>query len=284
MRGRDVFTIAVAGGSLGGWLEGAGPAVLLLHGGPGMSFEYVDSLGEELAPEFRVAAYQQRGLEPSTPNGPFTIAQAVEDALAVLDGLRWERALVVGHSWGGQLALRLAAAHPERLQGVLAVDPLGVVGDGGMAAFDAEMGARTPRADRDRHRELDGRAMDGQATTEDFLESLRLVWPAYFADPDNVPPMPPMRLSVEAYSGIINEAAADTDRLAAALAATAVPYGVLAGGASPMPWGQAARATVELSPRAFLKVVPGGGHFPWLDEPGCVRAAVMRLAPAPAGA
>jgi len=82
-----MFTIAVAGGSIGGWLEGAGPAVLLLHGGPGMSFEYLDSLGEELAPEFRVAAYQQRGLEPSTLNGPFTIVQAVEDALAVLDSL-----------------------------------------------------------------------------------------------------------------------------------------------------------------------------------------------------
>ena len=54
-------------------------------------------------------------------------------------------------------------------------------------------------------------------------------------------------------------------------------YGVLAGGASPMPWGQAARATVELSPRAFLKVVPAAGHFPWLDEPGCVRAALNRL-------
>jgi pimeloyl-ACP methyl ester carboxylesterase len=43
------------------------------------------------------------------------------------------------HSWGGHLALRLAAAHPERLLGVLAVDPLGIVGDGGMAAFDTEM-------------------------------------------------------------------------------------------------------------------------------------------------
>ncbi len=278
MRGRDAFTFPVAGGSVEGWLAGAGPPLLLLHGGPGLSFEYIDELGEELASEFRVAAYQQRGLEPSTLNGPFTIAQAIDDAVAVLDGLNWEQALVVGHSWGGQLALRLVATQPERLLGALAVDPLGVVGDGGMGAFEAEMAARTPAKDRDRHRELDERAMDGDGTQDDFLESLRLVWPAYFADPDNVPPMPPLRLSVEAYSGIINEVTADTDRLAAALAAAEVRYGVLAGGASPMPWGQAARATVELSPRAFLKVVPAAGHFPWLDEPGCVLAALKRLA------
>jgi pimeloyl-ACP methyl ester carboxylesterase len=277
VRGRDVFTFPVPGGSLVGWLEGAGPPVLLLHGGPGMSFDYLDSLGEELAPDFHVAAYQQRGVEPSTLSGPFTIAQAIDDVIAVLDGLNWERALVVGHSWGGQLALRVAAGHPERLNGLLAVDPLGVVGDGGMGAFEAEMAARTPANDRARQRELDERAMGGHGTQEDFLESLRLVWPAYFADPDDVPPMPRIRVSDEAYSGIINEVTADTDHLAAALATTEVPFGVIAGGASPMPWGQAARATVELSPRAFLKVVPAAGHFPWLDEPGCVLAALKRL-------
>jgi pimeloyl-ACP methyl ester carboxylesterase len=276
VRGRDAFTFPVVGGSLEGWLAGSGPPLLLLHGGPGLSFEYIDELGEELASEFRVAAYQQRGVQPSTLNGPFTIAQAIEDAVAVLDGLNWEQALVVGHSWGGQLALRLVATQPDRLLGAL--DPLGVVGDGGMGAFEAEMAARTPAKNRDRHRELGERAMDGEGTQDDFLESLRLVWPAYFADPDNVPPMPPLRLSVEAYSGIINAVTADTDRLAAALAAAEVRYGVLAGGASPMPWGQAARATAELSPRAFLKVVPAAGHFPWLDEPGCVLAALKRLA------
>lgn len=288
MSGREVFTVAVAGGSLGGWLDGAGPPVLLLHGGPGLSFEYLDRLADELVEGFRVAAYQQRGLEPSTLSGPFTIEQAVDDAVAVLDGVGWQRALVVGHSWGGQLALRLVAGRPQRVAGALAVDPLGVVGDGGMAAFEAEMSARTSRADRRRQRELDERAMDGLGTAEDFLESLRIVWPAYFADPEDVPPMPPLRMSVEAYSGVVKEVTADSDKIAAALAATEVPYGVLAGGASPMPWGQAARATAELSPRAFLKVIPGGGHFPWLEEPGCVRDALERLvrltSPAPARA
>ena len=278
MLGRDVFTVAVAGGSLRGWLAGAGPTVLLLHGGPGLSLEYIDELGDELAADFRVAVYQQRGLEPSTLSGPFTIAQALDDTIAILDGLQWDRALVVGHSWGGHLALRLVAAHPDRLLGALAVDPLGFVGDGGLGAFEAEMDARTPRKDRNRRRELDDRAIAGLGTPDDMLESMRLVWPAYFADPDNVPAMPPIRVSVEAYSGIISELTADTDRISAVLAATNIPYGVIAGGASPMPWGQAARATVELSPRAFLKVVPAGGHFPWLDEPGCVRAALKRLA------
>jgi proline iminopeptidase len=275
--GRDVFTVPVAGGALGGWAVGEGTPVLLLHGGPGLSYEYLDAFVGELGPDYRVAAYQQRGLEPSTLEGPFTIAQAVADVLAVLNALEWSRALIVGHSWGGQLALRFAAAHPERLLSALAVDPLGIVGDGGMAAFEAELHARTPKEGRDRARELDDRAMAGEGTAEDGLEAVRIMWPAYFADPETAPAMPPIRMSVEAYSGIMAEMTTDTDQVAAKLAASGVRYGVIAGAGSPMPWGQAARASAEISPAALLTVVPAAGHFPWLDVPGSVRAALQRL-------
>lgn len=275
--GRDVVRVPVAGGALGGWVVGQGAPVLLLHGGPGLSYEYLDDLAVELGLEYRIAAYQQRGLEPSTLEGPFTIAQAITDALAVLDALEWSRALIVGHSWGGHLALRFAAAHPGRLLGALAVDPLGIAGDGGMAGFEAEMSARTPKEGRDRARELDERAMAGEGTAADGLEALRIMWPAYFADPETAPAMPPIRMSVEAYSGIIAEVTTGTDEVAAKLATGGVPYGVVAGAGSPMPWGQAARATAELAPQAFLTVVPAAGHFPWLDVPGSVRKALKRL-------
>jgi len=275
--GREVFTIESLNGALAGWSVGSGPPVLLLHGGPGLSFSYLDELAAELASEFRVASFQQRGLGPSTVEGPFTMAQAIEDAVCVLDGLQWERALVVGHSWGGHLALRIAAAYPERLVGVLAVDPIGVVGDGGMAAFEAEVIARTPRDARERARELDDRAMAGEGTAEESLESMRLVWPAYFADPQDAPAMPATQVSIEAYSGLIGQITEDTDRVAEQLAKGNAPFGVIAGASSPIPWGQAGQATAELSPRAFLDVVPDAGHFIWLEAPGRVREALKRL-------
>ena len=284
MTDRETFIVNTAAGTLAGWVGGSGPRVLLLHGGPGLSFEYLDELASELGAGFCVAAYQQRGLDPSTLEGPFTIPQAVDDAISVLDGLAWDRALVVGHSWGGQLALRLAGGHPDRVLGSLAVDPVGAVGDGGIAGFEAEIVARTPKAERRRAHELDELAMSGRGSPEQALESLRIVWPSYFANPQNFPPMPPLRISVEAYAGLSGEMTADSDRLSAALAATPVPYIVLAGAGSPLPWGQAARATAELSPNGFLAVVPGAGHFPWFEQPGCVRAALARLIPASAAA
>jgi pimeloyl-ACP methyl ester carboxylesterase len=272
-----MFTVDGVNGDLVGWVMGSGRPVLLLHGGPGLSYVYLDELAGELAGEFCVAVFQQRGLEPSTREGPFTMAQAIDDVVRVLDGLEWPRALVVGHSWGGHLALRIAASHPERLLGVLAVDPIGVVGDGGRAAFEAEIVARTPHDSRERAQALDDRAMAGEGTPEESLESMRLIWPSYFADPDTVLPMPTMEVSIEAYSGLIGQITEGTDHVAAELAKSEVPLGIVAGAASPIPWGLAARATAELAPRAFLDVVPNAGHFIWFEAPGRVRSALKRL-------
>jgi pimeloyl-ACP methyl ester carboxylesterase len=274
---REAFTVEATGGTLGGWVVGDGAPVLLVHGGPGLSYEYLDGLADELGTGVRIAAFQQRGLAPSTLAGPFTISQAIDDVIAVLDGLGWPQAVLVGHSWGGHLVLRTAAAHPDRLLAVLSVDPIGVVGDGGTAAFEAEMVARTPKEGRARAQQLDERAMSGEGTADDGLEGLAIMWPAYFADPENVPPLPPIRLSVEAYSGLNDEMTEGLEEIAAALATGSVPYGVVAGAGSPIPWGQAARTTAELSPRAFLTVVPAAGHFPWLEVPGSVRTALQRL-------
>jgi pimeloyl-ACP methyl ester carboxylesterase len=169
------------------------------------------------------------------------------------------------------------AAHPGRLDGVLAVDPIGLVGDGGIAAFEAEVVARTPKEGRARAEELDQRAMQGQGTAGEALESLEILWPAYFADPDAAPPMPAISLSVEAYAGAIGEMTQGLDEVATRVAATEVPYGVVAGAGSPIPWGVAARMSAELSDHAFLDVVPAAGHFIWIEAPGRVRQALDRL-------
>ena len=139
-----------------------------------MNFDYLDDAVEELAGGYRVATYQQRGLAPSTDQGEFTVAEAVSDIAAVLDGLGWDTAYLMGHSWGGHFVFHAAAGIPERLAGVLSVDPLGAVGDGGVEAFGAEMLARVPETSRDRARELDEKDTAGEATPEEVRESFSL--------------------------------------------------------------------------------------------------------------
>jgi pimeloyl-ACP methyl ester carboxylesterase len=258
---------------LEGWVTGDGPPVLLLHGGPGLSYEYLDDLAAELGGGYRIAAFQQRGVPPSTPDGPFDIATAVADVIAILDELEWERAWILGHSWGGHLLAHVLVSS-DRALGGLAVDPLGATGDGGSAVFERAILDRTPAEDRERAAELDDRAMRGEGTPEDALESMRLVWPAYFASRDNAFPMPPLRVSVEAYAALWTALTEALPALERALPGIRVPFGVVAGAGSPMP---VAEGTVAAIPGAWLEVVEGAGHFPWYERPGSVRAGLERL-------
>jgi pimeloyl-ACP methyl ester carboxylesterase len=277
--------VDVDGGRVAVWTrEGDGPCLLLLHGGPGLS-DYLEDLADEFGEGWNLAGYQQRGLAPSTQAGPFTVARHVADARAVLEALGWERAYAVGHSWGGHLALHLGLAIPTRIAGVLAVDPLGGVGDGGFERFGAELAARTPAADRERAEALDQRAMRGEGSEEDMRESLALFWPAYHARRDAPPPMPPLRISIPCYAETLESIQAELPALEARLPDLGLPVGFIAGAKSPIPVQDASGATAARIPGAWLEVIDETGHFPWLERPGCVAAAARRLVdqgPAPA--
>jgi pimeloyl-ACP methyl ester carboxylesterase len=208
--------------------------------------------------------------------GPYSVAADVADAGRVLDALGWPSAYVVGHSWGGHLALHVAEAIPDRLLGVLCVDPLGAVGDGGWAEFDEEMFRRTPESSRDRARELDERSTAGTADAELALEGMRLVWPAYFGDPDTAPPMPELHMATERGTAMMPSIIAELPLLEAGLPGIRVPVGFVHGSRSPMPLGASTDAA-ERIPGAWVDVVEGAGHFVWFEAPGAVREALRWL-------
>jgi pimeloyl-ACP methyl ester carboxylesterase len=275
--GRRHFRAATAHGSLAGWTDGRGEPLLVLHGGPGLEASYLDGQAAELASEFSVALFQQRGLPPSTEEGPFTLAQAIDDACSVMDHLGWERAHVLGHSWGGHLAFHLAVQRHERLHSVLAVDPLGGVGDGGMAVFGARIRERLAPADRCRFDEL--AALEGERGLgrDEQAEQLAIAWPAYFANPAAAPR--PQRLAQCAPAGeeLHAEVVEHLPRLERDLSTVTVPVGVVVGELSPMPPALAGLATAERIRGAWSWTVPQAGHFPWFERPGCVLEAARRL-------
>ncbi len=91
------------------------PLVLLIHGSMDRSTGML-KLSRALDERFLVLRYDRRGYGRSAPHaGPFTMASQVGDALDVLDG---RRAVLVGHSYGGNVALALAASRPELVAGV----------------------------------------------------------------------------------------------------------------------------------------------------------------------
>jgi pimeloyl-ACP methyl ester carboxylesterase len=257
-------------------IGGNGPPVLLLHGGPGLGFDYLRDLAEELAEENDVAWYQQRGQAPSAVDGPHTVATDVDDARRVLDSLGWDKAYVVGHSWGGHLALHIAEAMPSRLLGVLCVDPLGSVGDGRWPEFDEEIFRRTPESVRDRARELDELWTKGDIDDALALEGMRLVWPAYFADREAAPPMPELRMASKRSAQMFQSINEELPKLEAGLPQIRVPVGFVHGARSPMPLETSTDAA-ERIPGAWVDVVEGAGHFIWVESPGAVLGSLRRL-------
>ena len=272
----EPFSVSGDAGRLGGWVTGEGPPVLVLHGGPGMGAEYLDLMVDEIVDAaYRVAVFQQRGLSPSTTEGPFTLARALSDALAVADALGWRRFWLVGHSWGGHLALHLAVAAEERLLGVLSVDPVGALGDGGLERFNQ---ARVARVDLSVRPRLEGvlSELDTHSTTALYRELLDLAWPAYFADPANAPPMGPTRVDARAGDGLGLDMVNAMPALAAALPALRLPMVFVGADGSPIP-SEAVRETAALVPGADFVLLRDVGHFMWLEKPGCVAEALDAL-------
>lgn len=96
------------------WADETGPAdaplVALVHGAMDRSAGLL-KLARHLDSTHRVLRYDRRGYGRSAPHpGPFGMLAQVADLVALLDG---RRAVVVGHSYGGNVALAAAAQHPD---------------------------------------------------------------------------------------------------------------------------------------------------------------------------
>ncbi|MGX7727894.1 alpha/beta fold hydrolase [Rhodococcus sp. 2H158] len=123
-------TVTVAGKDIFFAETGEGPAVLLLHGGgPGASgvSNYSRNI-DELARKFRVIVpdlpgygRSSKGVDRSDPFG-----YLADNIRGLLDALNLGRAHLVGNSYGGACALRLALDTPERVEKMVLMGPGGI--------------------------------------------------------------------------------------------------------------------------------------------------------------
>ncbi len=85
-----------------------------------------DQQASDLAGEFRVLRYDQRGHgESDVPEGRYTFALLIDDVIALFDALGIARAHFVGLSMGGVTALGLAQRHADRIDRVVVCDSPG---------------------------------------------------------------------------------------------------------------------------------------------------------------
>jgi proline iminopeptidase len=269
----EPFELQVEGGALRGHRGGSGRPALLLHGGAAVP-DYLGDCAELLDGLFETLRYTQRATPPSEAPPPYTIEAHMADALAVLDLFAIDRAWVIGHSWGGHLALHLLVAQPERVAGVLCIDPLGA-DPSVFAAFDEKLDETLAEGERARVREIEARRRAGEVTEAELVERFRLVWPVYFV---RAAGPPPARTGVQASIETNRSLSEHFERrtLERELPRVRAPALFVHGEDDPLPPASAV-GTAALIPGALVETIPDCGHFPWLEQPAAFRDAVERL-------
>ncbi len=99
--------------------------LLVLHGGPGASFDYMEPLQTMASTGRRVIFYDQLGGGNSDhPHNPsmWTVELFVEELGAVRKALGLDRLHLLGQSWGGMLAMEYALTHPDGLVSLTVAD------------------------------------------------------------------------------------------------------------------------------------------------------------------
>lgn len=98
--------------------EGEGPLALCLHGFPDHNRSFRHQLPALAAAGFRAVAPAMRGYAPSAmpADGAFQTAALAEDAVALIEALGYDDAIVIGHDWGATAAYGAALAAPRRVR------------------------------------------------------------------------------------------------------------------------------------------------------------------------
>ena len=109
-------------------VEGAGPAIVLIHGF-GAAIDWWDNIVPELAADHRVIRIDLIGHGgTAAPAKGYSIEKQAALVLAVLGNLGVNRFTVVGHSMGGEVATAVAEINPQRIERIVLIDSPPMVG------------------------------------------------------------------------------------------------------------------------------------------------------------
>jgi pimeloyl-ACP methyl ester carboxylesterase len=246
------------------WGTAGRPPVLLLHGGAQTAHSW-DEVAPDLAHDHHVLALDQRGHGDTAwaAGGAYRREDFVADVLAFLDHAGWRAATLVALSMGGLNAIACAAAHADRVRGLVVVDVVPTIAPAGGQAIRAQLAVRDfPSFEEAVERALAFNPRRTRANVEERLRhALRPTadgrW-TYKFDP-------------AIGGGGVEQ---DFERLWTDVRVIRCPTLLVRGAESAILTEDAATRFTRELPGAALAVVPGAGHSVMGDNPTGFLAAV----------
>jgi|GEM_PF-454280 len=153
----------------------SGNVLIANHGGPGLTSHYMLSLERLAGTEFAVVTYDQRGTGRSTmPPDGYGLLNYVADLEAVRKVVGVEKAHILGHSWGGLVAMRYATVHPQKVRSIILMSS-GPPNWQAMQMAQANLGQRIA--------ELQRQGIIPEELPTTIRERMEAIGLAYYADP-----------------------------------------------------------------------------------------------------
>lgn len=104
--------------------QGTGPLMLMLHGFPEFWYSWRHQI-PEFAKNYKVVALDLRGYnESDKPQqlSAYEMSELIQDIAGVIQGLGYDRCVLVGHDWGGAIAWNFAYAYPEMVERLIVLN------------------------------------------------------------------------------------------------------------------------------------------------------------------
>jgi proline iminopeptidase len=277
-------TIDLPGARIAYWLAGSPeePPLMVLHGGPGIGSRYLRApLQLSVGWNRLLFFYDQRGSgysEGAEAPEQLTMENFVADVEAMRRASEVDRIDILGHSFGGLVALHYALRNPERVGRLVLVEPDPASRDL-WETHEGRIAVRTSPEDVARMEEIaaaPGWQTDPQALTDWFAVRLR----AYMASPERAAEID-MRFDemtapnwVATYP-VARENLGDWD-IHGALSRVTTPTLIIAGSESVFT-PEAMRALHAALPNSRLEIVDGAGHFPFIEAQGSFLTLVAEF-------
>lgn len=278
-RAEDVRSITVDGATVAYRVIGAGKPVLWLAGGPGLSSDYLDPLATSLAGTQAILVdLPGTGRSWRAPTDPqhAGIPAQLRDLEAIRAQLGLTRWIVAGHSFGGFLAQKYAAAYPDRVAALILIASAPGDLQTEQQIMRTAMSQRMTGADRSAYATLQGRTdIDDQ---ERSRELAALLTPLSFADRSKADPAVALFLGSQYNPQLAAAALSDRSTLAPPVFPASFNAQVLiVSGAQDIGAAQIRDSLKRTFPHAHVAWVEHAGHYIWMEQLDSAHDAIVRF-------